>query len=271
MKLLALETSTESCSVALRVGGEVRVLRHAGAREQTAHVLPMVQAVVAEAGLRLQDLDAGACAQGPGAFTGVRVAVSVAQGLAFGAQLPAIGVSTLAALALQAVREAADCEKGVGDIFARKNDSDPFFFKDPAFVLPLLDARMGELYAGAYRVDDDGLVSALVPDRLVRPEDFAAGVPVPEGGARWLRIGSGWPLLLAGSADAETPGEENRFLAGLSFADAAPLAREPDALDVLALAARAFARGEAVPAMQLLPVYLRDTVTWKKLAEQGKP
>lgn len=256
MKLLALETSTESCSVALRVGDEVCVLRHAGAREQTAHVLPMVQSLVAEAGLRLQDLDAVACAQGPGAFTGVRVAVSVAQGLAFGAQVPAIGVSTLAALALQAVRAAAE-----KDASADGN----------GFVLPVLDARMGELYAGAYRVDDDGLVSALALDRLVRPDDFAAGVPAPEGGARWLRIGSGWPVLLAGSAGAKTPGEEDHHVAGLTFADAAPLAREPDALDVLALAARAFARGEAVPAMQLLPVYLRDTVTWRKLAEQGKP
>jgi len=256
MKLLALETSTECCSVALRVGDAVRVLRHPGAREQTAHVLPMVQSLVADAGLRLQDLDAVACAQGPGAFTGVRVAVSVAQGLAFGAQVPAIGVSTLAALALQAVRDAAESGKGG---------------EDPAFVLPVLDARMGELYAGAYRVDDDGLVSALVPDRLVRPGDFAAGVPAAEGGARWRRIGSGWPLLLAGGGDADAAHDESHFVTGLTFADTAPLAREPDALDVLALAARALARGEARPAMQLLPVYLRDTVTWKKLAEQGKP
>lgn len=267
MNLLALDTSTETCSVALRVGDTVTVRRHAGAREQTAHVLPIVQALLAEAGIALRDLDAIACAHGPGAFTGVRVAVSVTQGLAYGAQVPAIGISTLAALAQQAAKGRGEkgCgeekEKGVGVICPSENHSDPFF-GDPFFVLPVLDARMGELYAGAYRVGSDGLVDALAPDRLVRPEDFAAGVPPfpPDAppGARWAAIGSGWSLL-AGLTDA------------LPMAAEPAMVAEPDALDVLALAARALARGDTVPADRLLPVYLRDTVAWKKLAEQGKP
>lgn len=268
MKLLALETSTESCSVALRVGEEVRVRRHAGAREQTAHVLPMVQALISEAGIRLQDLDAIACAHGPGAFTGVRVAVSVTQGLAYGAQVPAIGISTLAALAQQAVREiltftsepdveSGAAKKGSESFLRAKMTPTPFSL----CILPVLDARMGELYAGAYQVDADGLVIALAPDRLVRPEDFAVGVPALPAGACWQAIGSGWPVLAAPSC---------AHIATLPLADAPPRVAEPDAIDVLALAVRALVHGEAVAAAQLLPVYLRDTVTWKKLAEQGK-
>lgn len=229
MKLLALEASTETCSVALRAGENVRVLRRPGARQQTEHVLPMVQELLAAAGLALRDLDAVACAHGPGAFTGVRVAVSVAQGLAFGAGVPAIGISTLAALAQQAVRSAG----------ARH-------------VLPLLDARMGELYAGVYAAGNDGLVDALAPDRLCRPEDFAAGVPA---GNYWTGIGSGWSAY----------GVDR-----LGIAPERIIAAEPDAEDVLALAARALARGETVTPEQLIPVYLRDTVAWKKLDEQGR-
>lgn len=225
MKLLALETSTETCSVALRSGDAVRVLRRGGAREQTTHLLPMVQELLAEAGLRLADLDAVACTHGPGAFTGVRVAVSVAQGLAFGAGVPAIGISTLAALAQQA---------------------------GAPFVLPALDARMGELYAGVYRRGADGLVDAMTPDRLCRPQEFADGVPA---GHAWVAIGSGWVTY---GADA------------LGIVPERIVVAEPDAADVLALAARALARGEAVSAEQLQPVYLRDTVAWKKIGEQGR-
>lgn len=235
MKLLALDTATESCSVALRIGDEVRVRRHPGARQQTAVVLPLVQALLAEAGVTLAQLDAIACTRGPGAFTGVRVAVSVTQGLAFGAGLPAIGVSTLAALAQQAVRVAGAQQ-----------------------VLPLLDARMGELYAGAYAVSsdgalsDDGVVDALQADRLCRPEDVAGAVPA---GRAWVAIGSGWV--------AYPPAQ-------LGVQPASVLTGEPDAEDVLALAVRAWRRGEAQPAEQLQPVYLRDTVAWKKLDEQAR-
>lgn len=230
MKLLALDTSTETCSVAIRIGDAVRVLRRPGARQQTEHVLPMVQELLAEAGIALRDLDAVACAHGPGAFTGVRVAVSVAQGLAFGAGLPAVGVSTLAALAQQAVR-----------------------VSDAQHVLPLLDARMGELYAGAYAQGDDGLVDSLLPDRLCRPQDVAAGLP---SGFEWTAIGSGWTAYAADT---------------LGVTPVRTIVAEPDAEDVLALAVCAFARGETVTAEQLIPVYLRDTVAWKKIGEQGKP
>lgn len=231
MRLLAIDTSTESCSVALRLGDAVAVRRHAGAREQTLHVLPMVEELLAEAGATLASLDAVACAQGPGAFTGVRVAVSVTQGLAFGAGIPAIGVSTLAALAAQARRRGARMP-----------------------VLALLDARMGELYAGAYGPGEDGLPDALAPDYLCRPEDLPALLPA---GGPFSAIGSGW---------AAYPHLATQIpLAG------AVLVGEPDAEDVLALAARALAAGAAVPAERLLPVYLRDEVAWKKVDAQGRP
>lgn len=249
MKLLALDTSTETCSVALRIGDDVRVRRHAGAREQTAHVLPMVQSLLAEAGVALQTLDAIACAHGPGAFTGVRVAVSVVQGLAYAARVPAIGISTLAALAQQAVRlQDITHERGAGAASVAV----------PVHVLPVLDARMGELYAGAYVTDASGLVAPLQPDVLLRPDAFVAAVPAVHGGVRWLAIGSGWPLLTAQTG-------------GVNVDASAAIRAEPDAIDVLSLAARALAHGDVLLPEQLLPVYLRDTVAWKKLAEQGKP
>ncbi len=237
MNLLALDTSTETCTVALRVGETVWVRRHPGARQQTAVLLPMIEALLTEAGIRLTALDAIACTLGPGAFTGVRVAVSVTQGLAFAAQLPVIGISTLAALAQQAVRATNASTAATG-------------------LLPVLDARMGEFYAGAYVCGEDGLVNALTPDRLCRPEDFAAGLPALPVGANWTAIGSGWCVPAS---------------IGFGVTPARVLAGEPDAEDVLALARRAFARGERITPEQLIPVYLRDTVTWKKLAEQGSP
>ncbi len=234
MKLLAIDTSTECCSVALRADDAVWVRRHAGAREQTAHVLPLVEALLAEAGVALRDLDAVACAHGPGAFTGVRVAVSVAQGLAFGAGVPAIGISTLAALAQQIVRTT---ETPV---------------PTNTLLLPALDARMGELYTGVYARADDDSVLAVAADRLCRPEEFVSGVPAERA---VIAIGSGWRAY-----DTAT----------LGIVPARIIEAEPDALDVLTLAARALTRGEAVSPEQLLPLYLRDTVAWKKIGEQGK-
>ena len=125
MKLLALDTATEACSVALNIDGELTEHYELLPRRHSRELLPMVEKIIAAAGLSLTQLDAVAFGCGPGAFTGLRVATAMAQGLAFGADLPVIPVSTLAALAQQAHR----CYQST-------------------HVLAAIDARMDEVYWG---------------------------------------------------------------------------------------------------------------------------
>lgn len=150
MKILALETATEFCSVALLDGDTVISRFEAAARTQTQRILPMVEDVLAEAGTRLAAVDAIAFSQGPGAFTGVRVATAVAQGLAFSAGVPLVGVSTLASCALAAARAHGDGHWLAG-----------------------FDARMGEVYLGGWAVVD-GALTALLPDCLCAPQALPA-------------------------------------------------------------------------------------------------
>ena len=146
IKLLALETATEHCSVAIwqRDGaGQMQCIarRQHAPRQQTELILPMVDELLAESGLALTQLTALAYSCGPGAFTGVRIAAAVAQGLAFGAGLPVVPVSSLQTLAQAAYRQYG----------ARA-------------VLAAFDARMQEIYAGAYVLGADGLMQAITPE-----------------------------------------------------------------------------------------------------------
>ena len=160
MKLLALDTSTDACSAALWLDGEVRERFMLAPRGHADHILAMIESLLAEAGLKLRDMDALAFGRGPGAFTGVRIATGVVQGLAFGASLPVVPVSSLAALA-----QAAPTDR----------------------VLAAIDARMDEVYWGMYPRDAGGIVR-LVCDERVCPHQQ---VPVPEE-TGWTGVGSGW-------------------------------------------------------------------------------
>ncbi|NLB14035.1 MAG: tRNA (adenosine(37)-N6)-threonylcarbamoyltransferase complex dimerization subunit type 1 TsaB, partial [Gammaproteobacteria bacterium] len=138
MKLLALETSTEACSVALHIDGRVLERHEIAPRRHAELTLAWVGELLAEAGIARTQLDAIACSRGPGAFTGVRLAVAMVQGLALALDRPAIGVSTLDVLARPAMREL----DAVGD--ARTG------------VLAAIDARMGEVYLADYLRDAGG-------------------------------------------------------------------------------------------------------------------
>lgn len=222
MKLLALETSTEACSVALVVDGRVLArFRHAP-RLQTELLLPMIDEVLAEAGIALAAVGVLAYSRGPGAFTGVRVAAAAVQALAFARDLPVVGVSSLQTLAQGALR-AHGAER----------------------VLAVFDARMDEVYAGAYGVRD-GLMQPLDDDHLCAP----AALPAALRGA-FFGAGNGFaPHAAALRAQCTFSGID---------ADLFPAAE-----DVVPLALDAFARGEAQAPERALPVYLRDEV-WKKL------
>lgn len=163
MKILALESATESCSVALLDGTQVHVRSQLAPREHAALLLPMVQDLLAEGEITLSMLDAIAFGRGPGSFTGVRIAASVTQGLAFAADLPVLPISTLAALAQGALRELGAQQ-----------------------VAAAIDARMGEVYWGLYHAHDGVMV--LQGEEGVSAPDL---VPAPSA-AGYVGYGSGW-------------------------------------------------------------------------------
>ena len=151
MKLLAIETSTEACSVAVLADGQVFARHELAPRRHTQLVLPWADELLAEAGLRKSQLDAIAVGRGPGAFTGVRLAIALVQGLALALDRPVLPVSTLAVLAMQ----------GQGDD-----------------ILAAIDARMGEVYLGEFARDADGLVTATGEEIICPP----ARAPLPAAG-----------------------------------------------------------------------------------------
>ncbi len=162
MNLLAIESATESCSLALMCGENMLERHHLASRRYSERVLPMLDALLAEAGLVRQALDVIAVDRGPGAFTGVRLAVSLAQGMALALDRPVVTVSSLHALALEA------------------ND-------DAAAVLAVMDARMGEIYAASYRRHESGALVTLDEECICRAEDLLLS-PMP----MWQVVGSGW-------------------------------------------------------------------------------
>ena len=168
MRLLALDTATEACSAAVWVDGAVLERHEWAPRRHAALILPMIEAVLAEAELNVAQLDAIAFGRGPGAFTGVRIAVGIVQGIAFAADRPVVPVSTLAALALGAARDSGR-----------------------ARIAAALDARMGEAYWGVYGVAGED-ATLLDDERCCAPD--AVSAPLGE----WFGAGSGW------AAHAET-------------------------------------------------------------------
>lgn len=222
MKLLAFETSTEACSVAVWDDGALLERFEIAPRRHAELALPWAEALLAEAGLRKSQLDAIAVGRGPGAFTGVRLAIALAQGIALALDRPVLPVSTLATIAMQAVAEA----------------------NAPGRALAAIDARMGEVYAAAFLRTADG-VQALGIEHVAAP----AAVALPDEVAGWQGLGTGFAAGDAALLQA-LPGRWARV-------DATVL---PRAADVARLAALAFARGEAIAAEQLAPAYLRDNV-----------
>jgi len=221
-KLLAIDTSGETCSAALLCGAEVVQLLEPASRRHGEMVLGMMERLLAEAGLTLGALDALAFGRGPGSFTGVRIATAVVQGAAFGAGLGVVGISTLAALAQGQYRRSGH-----------------------EHILSALDARMGEVYWGCFTIGADGLIQACSPELVLPP----AAVPRPEG-VHWFGAGRGF-----GAYETELRGALGPVLTGT---DPGTLC---EAADIACLAEAALGRGEAVPPEQALPVYLRDRVT----------
>jgi tRNA threonylcarbamoyladenosine biosynthesis protein TsaB len=205
MKLLAFETATEACSVALYVDGQVLERFEIAPRRHAELSLPWAEALLAEAGVARSQLDAIALGRGPGAFTGVRLAIAIAQGIALALDRPLVPVSTLQVLALRAPAGADQ-------------------------VLSSIDARMGEVYV-ARQVRVDGQWQLRGEEIVCAPE----AVVLPEG-TRWFGVGTGF-----GAADGLLA---TRLADQLDGVDAQALPRASDLL-TLAVPAFARGEGMA--------------------------
>lgn len=225
MNILAIETSTEACSAALLSNNEVTSSYQLAPREHTALILPMIDDLLARAGLERRQLDAIAFGRGPGGFTGLRIAAGVAQGIAFALDVPVMPVSTLAALAHRIWRETGQQQIAVA-----------------------IDARMGEVYWGCYRIAGSGRALLVGEERVCAPQ--AVALPPGEG---WTGAGSGW----------ESYGEVLRACLGTQLGMVVA-GQFPHAHDVALLGATMLSEGRAVDAASAVPVYLRDQVVQKK-------
>ena len=270
--MLAIETSTEACSVALWIDGEVRERFEIAPRRHTELVLPWAGELLADAGIGKSQLDAIAVGRGPGAFTGVRLAVALVQGMALALDLPVLPVSTLAALALpaarsakahgQATHNAAASDHATHNDIERKDEAHSNAMHTDAgcnerapnpLILAAIDARMGELYLGLFRCDPDRLLIAERDEWMAPPS--APDIHTPE---KIIGVGTGFA--------AEANGIVSVLGTRLQRFDADAL---PRATDIARLAALAYARGEAITADQLEPAYLRNKVALT-LAEQAR-
>ena len=221
MRILALDTATEACSVALRVGEQVLERYEELARGHADRLLPMVDELLSEAGVTLASLDAIAFGRGPCGFTGVRLAASIAQGLAFGASLGVVPVSDLAAVA----------QRGAALHSAVRQ------------VLAVNDARMREVYWARFRVN--GLVESAGEEHV----SAGSAVVLPESsGGSWLAVGRGLRAAPELAERCRAAGAELQ-------PELLPRARE-----VLTLAETAVSMGQILPPERALPVYVRDKV-----------
>jgi tRNA threonylcarbamoyladenosine biosynthesis protein TsaB len=231
MKLLAVETATEACSAALFVDGDIIERFEIAPQQHTKLILPMIDSLLAEAGLKPADLDGLAFGCGPGSFTGVRIATGVIQGIAFGLDIPVVPVSTLAALA-----------QG----FFNHNAA------DLDVVFAAMDARLGEIFWGVYQRDSQGFAQ-LIGQEAVTP---ASLVIVPE--LQGIGVGSAWSVY------------QNELQCRLgnrvSYFEAQHL---PSARTVAKLGVHGFEQGLAVGAEYAMPVYLRDKVAKTELERKA--
>ena len=230
MRLLAVDTATEACSVALWRDGELIERYEVAGRTHTERLLPLVQQLLAETGIKPAQLDGLVAGIGPGSFAGVRIAVGFVKGLALALDRPVVGVSSLAMLAQGAIEAGAE------------------------HVIPCIDARMSEVYWGVYERGAGGLAQALLPDRLVPPGDIEADLVA----ADWAAVGTGWgtyEALLKQGLKLEPTTIDGQAL--------------PHAAAALKLALPVFASGQVLSGDELAPAYLRDRVALTLVEQQA--
>ena len=223
MKLLAFDTSSIACTVAAVVDGHYVERHEEKAREHTRILMPMIRACLEESSVSLEELDAIVVGNGPGSFIGMRIAASVAQGLAYGAGLDIVPVSSMAAVAARA---------------GSAGDS----------VVVTQDAHMNEVYLGIYRIDTDGIPESAIEERL-HDQGGIAGLDSLAG--RVIAAGFGWqryPQLLEANRDR---------------VDEVSDVLHPGARELLEIGSACLDKGQSLPPESLDPAYLRQKVAQK--------
>lgn len=230
--ILAIETATDACSVAMFRNGEYTERHMIAPRQHSQLLFGMLEELLPKGNLVESGIEVIAYGCGPGSFTGLRIAASAAQGLAFSCHLPVVAISTLSVLAQTALRLGATAADDI--------------------VLCTLDARINEVYSAVYSYERNLAVQREGPWACA-PTELA-----PEWGGALRAVGSGcqfrtqFSSLLRARVQACAP-------------DVLPAAR-----DMIPLALEKFRRGEAQLARDVQPVYVRDEISWKKLADQGR-
>jgi len=219
VKILALDTSTNACSAALLLDNESIQRHQIAPQEHSNLILPMIDELMAEAGISLSALDAIAFGRGPGSFVGVRIAASVTQGIAFASELPVVAVSSLAALA-----QGTDIEK----------------------TLVAFDARMAEVYWGAYSRNEQNIVELLATEVVCKPEEV--NYPQKTELVSWIGIGTGWESYKE-ALSKRLP--EVVVKSNILY---------PEAKNIAILGAYNFRLGDIIGAKDVRPVYIRDQV-----------
>jgi len=231
MNILALDTATEACSAALYVDGEITAHYQLAPREHSRLILKIIEQLLADAELSVGKLDAIAFGRGPGSFMGLRIAAGVVQGIAFAHDIPVIPISTLKTMAHRA--------------YEQSNNTN---------VLVAIDARMDEVYWGAYYLDDvetlqwkvDGEECVISPDKIVLPDRLSSQ------NKTWVAAGTGWASY------------SERLLAGGSLILQATLPEcFPSAEVMVKLAAVELQAGNTIAPAEAIPVYLRNDVAKK--------
>ena len=233
MNYLAIDASTEACSVALQVNGKLYTRYDLCPQSHSLQLLPMVDELLKEADIKLSQCDGLIFGRGPGSFTGVRIGVGVAQGLAFAADIPVVGVSSLQAMAQLA-----------------------FIKYQQTKVFAAIDARMGEVYNGYFILDENNIMQEQIladqnGEAVTAPELISSRltdvITLPVYG-----VGTGWDAY-------------NEQLSSLKSNNGTPDILFPSAEAMLVIGKAALDRGEGVSAEDAQPVYVRDTVSWQKL------
>ncbi|SFC14378.1 tRNA (adenosine(37)-N6)-threonylcarbamoyltransferase complex dimerization subunit type 1 TsaB [Pseudoalteromonas denitrificans] len=224
LKVLALDAATEALSVAISAETEQQIVSHFEVcpQEHSQKILPLIASLLEKDNTKLKALDVIAFGRGPGSFTGVRISVAITQGLAFSANIPVIGISTLQIMAQQAIKET-----GAVDVYAA------------------IDARMSEVYFAHYRADNNGIAQLVNKEIVIKPELLELG------DLNVVAVGTGfetYPQL--------HQSDNIQFISKITL---------PNAKFMLPIAESLYKKGDTVTAAQAQPVYVRDTVTWKKL------
>lgn len=235
--ILAIDASEQACSVALNLADEIIVEQANEARKHAELILPMVESVLQKASLQLQDISAIAFARGPGSFTGVRIGTAMVQGLAFSFDIPVVPISTLELLAFQAVKQ-----------------------KTAENILVAMDARMDEIYCAGFQYSDNQFQQVLdecvIPPEAVAEKWNQVQCDLSQS-APWFGVGSGWVFRerILNGFDAQQS-KLNLVSCEVDWPAQAQF--------LIPLAVEKLKQGQGIKASQVVPVYLRDEVAWKK-------